>query len=59
MRILIFIYADPDQNFHPDADPVPVPSFQLKAQTLENAQIGSYSIYFGLSGAKYCYFERG
>ncbi len=31
IQILIFFYTDPDQTFHPDADP----SFQIKAQTLE------------------------
>ncbi len=42
--------ADPDPNFHFDADPDP--SFQLKAQNLGKcAQIGSYSIHFGLSSA--------
>ncbi len=39
MLIRIFILmrmriADPDTTFHPDADPVPDPSFQIKAQTL-------------------------
>jgi hypothetical protein len=34
MRIWIFI-ADPDPTFHPDADPYPDPSIQIKAQTLE------------------------
>ncbi len=27
--------ADPDLSFHPDADPDPNPSFQIKGQTLE------------------------
>jgi hypothetical protein len=27
--------ADPDSTYHPDADPNPDPSFQIKAQTLE------------------------
>ncbi len=28
--------ADPDPTFHPDADPDTDPSYQIKAQTLEN-----------------------
>jgi hypothetical protein len=35
-----------------DADPDP--SFQIKAQSLQSAQIGSYSIHFGLSSANRC-----
>ncbi len=35
----------PDPSFHFDADPDPDPSFQ------KSAQIGSYSIHFGLSSA--------
>ncbi len=49
--------ADPDPTFHPDADPHPYtnPSFQIKAQTPgKSAQIGSYSIHFGLSSANWC-----
>jgi hypothetical protein len=42
-------YADPDITFHFDADPDP--SFQMKAQNLEKAQIGSYSPPFVLSSA--------
>ncbi len=45
---------DPDPTFHFDsyANPDPDPGFQIKAQkTLKNAQIGSYSIHFGLSSA--------
>ncbi len=44
--------ADPDHCFHFDVDPDPDPSFQIKAQNLgKSAQIGSYSIHFGLSSA--------
>jgi hypothetical protein len=31
--------ADPDYTFHPDADPDPEPSVQIKAQTIEKAHI--------------------
>jgi hypothetical protein len=51
MRIQIFLF-DVYPTFHPDANPDPDPSFQLKAQTLEEVlKIGSYSICFGLSAA--------
>jgi hypothetical protein len=55
--------ADPDPACHFDADPDPDPVFPfdgdldsdpsllIKAQNLESAQIGSYSIHFGLSSA--------
>jgi hypothetical protein len=33
--ILIFVDADPDLTSHPDSDPNPDPSFQLKDQTIE------------------------
>jgi hypothetical protein len=53
------VKADPDANldptFHPDADPDPDLSFQIKAQTLEkSAKIGSYSIHFVSSSANWC-----
>jgi hypothetical protein len=59
MRTLIFIlcrsgflFADRDPTFHPDKDPDPDPSFQIKAQTLEKGlKIGLNSIHFGLSSA--------
>ncbi len=35
IRILNLFYADPDLTFHPDVDPAPGPSFQIRAQTLE------------------------
>jgi hypothetical protein len=42
--------ADLDPTFHFDADPNP--SFQITAQNLKkSANIGSYSIHFGLSSA--------
>ncbi len=45
----LLLDADPDPTFHPDVDPDPDPNFQIKAQTLaKGAQIGSYSIHFGL-----------
>jgi len=53
IRILLWHFeADPDPGptFHFDANPDP--SFKIKAQNLErSAQIGSYSIHFGLSSA--------
>jgi hypothetical protein len=48
------LIADPDPIFHFDEDQKPDtdPSFQIKAQKLrKSAQIGSYSIHFGLSSA--------
>jgi hypothetical protein len=57
IRTLIrVIDADPDPTFHPDANPVPHPGFQIKAQTLE--KVGSYSIHFGLSYANWCGKEK-
>jgi hypothetical protein len=38
MRILIcgcLFYTDPDPTFHPDAEPDPGPSYQIKAQPHE------------------------
>jgi hypothetical protein len=45
--------ADSDSTYHPDADPDmdPGPRFQIKAQSLEKVQMGSYFIRFGLSSA--------
>ncbi len=46
--------ADPDPTFHffyADPDPDADPSFQIKAQNPESAQIGSFSIHFSLSSA--------
>ncbi len=54
IRILILFDADaePDPTFHPNAHQDTVPSFKIKAQTLEkvakSAQIGSYFIHFSL-----------
>ncbi len=64
IRIWFLFDADADPNldptFHPDTDPEPEPSFQIKAQTLwKSAQIGSYSIYFGLLSANWCWFASG
>jgi hypothetical protein len=41
--------VNPDPACPFDADPDP--SFQIKAQNLKSAQIGSYSIHFDLSSA--------
>jgi hypothetical protein len=48
-----FLDADPDPDpaCHFNADPVPNPSFLIKAQYFKSAQIGSYSIHFSLSSA--------
>jgi hypothetical protein len=51
MWMWIFLNADADPTFHPNADPDLDPSFQIKAQTLESAQIGSYFTHFGLPSA--------
>ncbi len=54
-RFWLLFDAVSDPNFHPDADPDPDPSFQIKAKkTLKKAQIGLYSIHFGLSSANWC-----
>ncbi len=45
-------YPDPDLTFHFDANADPDPSLQIKAQNLKkSAQIGSYSLFCGLSSA--------
>ncbi len=44
---------DPDPTFHPDVDLDPDPSFQ-DSNPWKSAQIGSYSIRFGLSTANWC-----
>ncbi len=42
---------DPNSTFCFDADLDPDPRFQRKAQNFKSAQLGSYSIHFGLSSA--------